>query len=149
MNIAGIVYPAYNGYSGIALEIFVAGCNQHCPNCHNPELQDFAFGKELDLGAIHEKILRNKDWIDWVGFLGGEPLDQDKYEFMRLVVSIAAKHRNVKLKLFTGHELDDVPDWCFDMFDEIKYGPYVEALKTNGFPSSSNQGVWVRGGVLN
>ena len=48
MKIADIIYDATNAYDGIAVELYISGCYRKCFNCHNPELQDFSVGKELD-----------------------------------------------------------------------------------------------------
>ena len=51
--------------------------------------------------------------------------------------------------LFTGYNLEDLQkdefDWVFMFFDVIKVGPYVEELKQERFPASSNQKVLKKG----
>lgn len=143
MRIAGTVYPAFNGYDDMAFEIYLSGCNQHCPGCHNPEMQSFELGDEW--GEVFEGLIDEIDraeWSKYISILGGEPLDQEPYELMHFVVALKARYKDKKFMMFTGHEFDDIPAWCFDMFDVIKHGRYDETQKTNTFPASTNQGIW-------
>lgn len=43
------------------------------------------------------------------------------------------KMHKQKFMMFTGHEFEDIPAWCFDMFNVIKHGKYDETKKTNWF----------------
>lgn len=148
MNIAGTIYPAYNGYDGMAYEIYISGCHQKCPGCHNHHMQNFNLGKEADVDEIAKDIKSRGPFVDYISFLGGEPLDQEGYEFMTFMVSLKARFPTLQFMLFTGHVFSDIPLWCFDMFDRIKYGPYLDTLKQEGFPASSNQAVWKKGDTI-
>lgn len=141
MNIAGFIPDATNAYKGMTFEIFVSGCTNECKGCHNPELQDFAYGEEYDVDKLLTKIEEYRGWFDMISWLGGDLLDQpDAEEYARAVKNM---YFHTPMILFTGKEKNQIPDWCYEIFDCIKYGPYVEELKQEGFPSSSNQGVIV------
>jgi len=43
--------------------------------------------------------------------------------------------------LYTGRKYEEIKPELRDLFDIIVDGPYVEELKTGGFPASSNQRV--------
>jgi anaerobic ribonucleoside-triphosphate reductase activating protein len=145
MKLAGTVFPALGAYDGTAYEIFISGCDSRCLNCHNPEMQDYEFGEDFPIDEIIRDIRSKREWIDWISFLGGEPLAQEGYQFMTTVVALKAKFPDKKFMLFTGKNKCDIPLWCYSMFDAIKYGPYVNALRTGGFPASSNQQVIRKG----
>lgn len=139
MNIAGFIPDATNAYDGIAFEIYVSGCNKRCKGCHNPEMQDFEYGKEYSIDKLLMKIDDYRGWFDIISWLGGDLLDQpEAEEYARKVRSM---HQVTPMYLFTGEDLENIPEWCFEVFDWIKYGPYVEELKCKGFPSSTNQGI--------
>ena len=106
-------------------------------------MQDFNYGNPLDTENLLKDIKNNSSWIDIISFLGGDPLDQKDHEFMRLIVAIKAKFPKKKLWLFTGNT--EVPLWVKEMFDVIKVGQYVEELRQDGFPSSSNQKILRKG----
>ena len=139
MNIGGFIPNATNCYNGIAFEIYVAGCNKRCFNCHNLELQDFEAGNEYSIDKLLNKIDNYRGWFDIIAWLGGDLLDQpDAEAYARAVRSM---HQKTPMYLFTGEDYEDIPEWCYEVFDWIKYGPYIESLATGEFPSSSNQGI--------
>lgn len=145
MNIAGVVFPAFNAYDGVAYEIYVSGCTNACYNCHSPALMDFNYGSPIDLAKLVADIDVKRDWIDTIAILGGDLLCQDKFDAMRLVTVLKANFSDKKFWLFTGSEIEDIPSWMKEIFDVIKTGKYVEELKQVGFPASSNQKVLKRG----
>lgn len=122
-------------YSGKhrALEVYVSGCNgPHCKGCHNQELWDFNVGKEFDSEWEEEFIKKLHDFkamIDKVWILGGEPLDQDHDQIMRLIDVCWANGFNVWL--FTKRELKDIPGKILIRCNYVKCGPYIEELKTD------------------
>ena len=143
--LGGIIFPAINCYDGVAYEIYLSGCTKHCKNCHNPEMQDFNYGNPLDTENLLKDIKNNSSWIDIISFLGGDPLDQNSYDFMRLASVIKIGFPEKKLWLFTGNVEEQIPLWVKEMFDVIKVGPYIEELRQDGFPASSNQKILKKG----
>ncbi|MFW6010941.1 MAG: anaerobic ribonucleoside-triphosphate reductase activating protein [Desulfosalsimonas sp.] len=58
----------------ISSVVFTAGCNFHCPYCHNPELA--SPGKNspgLDREEVYAFLSKRKDFLDAVVISGGEP----------------------------------------------------------------------------
>lgn len=136
----GLTYfPAFNAYDGVAFEIYVSGCYRNCPGCHNPDMQDFNFGKALDLFDLMQDLTRNEKWFDIISFLGGDLLCQDIEEAKKLVWALQLGFPQKRLWLFTGAEIGDIDPTFKEAFDVIKTGVYVEELRQNGFPASSNQ----------
>lgn len=68
-------YTIENG-DGIRVSIFFSGCEHYCKNCFNSELCDFDVGEEFNKDYYENKIkpLVEKDYIDGISCLGGEPL---------------------------------------------------------------------------
>ena len=67
---------------------------------------------------------------------GGEPLLQAKP-----LRDLLEELKDFDLCLYTGHELKDVPEDILSYLKYIKYGPFIEELKTTmkPFVGSSNQ----------
>ena len=119
-----------------ALEIYVSGCNNHCPGCHNPELQNFDIGTPYEnwLDSINDKIKYFNSMIDNIWILGGEPLDQDKFELEAFIMFL--NEYNKKIWLFTGHLLSDALQLIATTeidhnIDYLKYGFYDETDLTD------------------
>jgi len=143
MNIAGINPNATGPYDGVAYEIYVSGCSLHCKNCHNPELQWFDYGtdwKEMR-DQVAADLLDMKGWYDCIAILGGDLLSQDRVIAKKFIEDLKIM-TPVPFWLFTGYDVDKIPKWVWQYFDVVKYGPYVEELKQEGFPASSNQRLW-------
>lgn len=123
---------------GIACVIFFQGCSRRCKNCHNPSLWDFNGGTEVDTNEIIEKIKKHLDWYDAVVFQGGEPLEQ-KEALKELLIK--TKELGLERWLYTGYSEEEIPPDIFNLCSVIVAGEYIDELKTNGFPASSNQKV--------
>ncbi len=65
---------------GLRTSIYFAGCDHHCPGCHNPSTWDFRAGRDMSVGEIVEHIVEN-DFN--VTFSGGDPLYQ--YEALTIL----------------------------------------------------------------
>ena len=145
MRINELVFDCTNAYKGVAVELYVSGCSRHCKNCHNPELQSYDVGEEVNYRKLISELSSHREWFDIVSILGGDLLCQDDKQADLLVWTIRELLEDKKLMLFTGADLEEIPSWAFEYFDIIKYGSYKEELKQEGFPSSSNQRIIYKG----
>jgi anaerobic ribonucleoside-triphosphate reductase activating protein len=145
MNIAGIIYDAINIYDGIAIEIYISGCIHQCSGCHNPEMQDFNFGLPLDTYELMNVLNRNQKWFDIISILGGDLLCQQKEEAQALMWTIRLEYPNKKLWLFTGKDSNEIPQWCFEIFDVIKTGRYMQNFEPGEKLASWNQKLLYKG----
>ena len=132
-----------------AFEIYISGCSIHCKGCHNPELWDFNYGEELTIDYISDLIDKIEDagkLVKEIRILGGEPLQNNQDELLDLILDLKLFFcGDIKFVLFTGFDLKEVPHWCLDVFDSVKYGRYIEELRVDGQDyASSNQGVWIK-----
>lgn len=129
--------------------IYFQGCHFKCFNCHNPELQDFNVAVEqFTPNELIQQLEINKDFYNTVVLLGGEPLQQNINDIEKLLKLLHDK--GFKVVLYTGYNFEDIQHYSFLKYVNIlKCGRYIEKLKTNNFPASTNQKVYINdGGVF-
>ena len=142
VRLAGTEYNLDDG----TYDIFVSGCTRKCVGCFNPEVQNFAFGEEIDIDLIIKKIQFNNSMIKAIRVMGGDLLCQDQREAEYFTSIMRGNFSDKPLILYTGALIDDIPHWCYELFDSIKYGPYIESLKCNDPRfGSSNQKIINKG----
>lgn len=130
---------------GCRVSLFVSGCRIKCPGCHNPEAQEFSYGKAFGRFAI-KKVMDALEpyWIDGLSILGGEPLEpENRLRVENLCMSVKDKYPNKTIWLYTGHVMDItvLGSSIFNWVDVVVDGPYVEKLRDPSleFRGSSNQ----------
>lgn len=110
MNYAAIRnYDIANG-EGVRTSLFVSGCNFHCPNCFNPEAQNFEYGERFT-GETAEKIMTmiSDSTISGLSILGGDPLCQDTDGMIALsTLCRRVRDRGKTVWLWTGFLWEDV-----------------------------------------
>ena len=137
---AGIRETVKDGL-GMALEIFFQGCNKRCPKCHNPELQDFDGGSEMDTKDIIAKMYFSV--YESLVLCGGEPLDQP-YATLELLETM--EQFEVPTILYTGYEWEEIDDKTKELATVIICGPYEAKRKRAGtFTASYNQKIYLKG----
>ena len=145
LNVADIRFSFQDGFGEPSLVIYFQGCKFHCKGCYNPELWDFEPKNIYTPEELIQEVNQNKEFYDTVVLLGGEPLHQDLNsltEFLKLL-----KQNQYKVILYTGYELKELKKYKFlEYVDIIKCGQYIEELKTDSFPASSNQKVYINKG---
>ncbi len=76
MRIAGIVSTSTVDVPGVPVSVlFTAGCNFHCPYCHNFDICRANAGYDASLNEIEEKLDSNI-LVEGVNITGGEPTVQ-------------------------------------------------------------------------
>lgn len=123
-----------DGY-GYRTVLFLQGCNLRCPGCQNPSTWDINKGtligvKEL-AQQLREKCLNKKLTVS-----GGEPLLQTD-----ALKELLEELKDFDLCLYTGHELNEVPQEILKYLKYIKVGSFKKELKTTmkPFVGSTNQ----------
>ena len=141
-------FDIVNG-QGIAVSLFVQGCNQHCKGCFNKSTWDFDSGKEWNQD-IEDKFIElcQRQYVSCVSFLGGDPLDQPQEDMIHLLKRV---QEEVKKPIFmwTGHYLDDeINNPVIRHVDYLIDGDFQEDKKesTLKLRGSSNQKIWYRNG---
>ncbi len=125
---------------GLRTSIYFAGCDHHCPGCHNPSTWDFSAGRDMSVGEIVEHIVEN-DFN--VTFSGGDPLYQ--YEALTILAR-AIKAASKTIWCYTGftyEQLASDPRYSelLSNIDVLVDGPFILALRDTDlrFRGSSNQ----------
>ena len=139
IRIAGTEFSIKNK----SFEIYVQGCYRACSGCHNPETQPFDGGTAVDIQEfLREQQRRTSlfpDMVKNIYVTGGDLLCQNG-SIAEYFSRIACDLWQDKYKwLFTGCEYEKLPEWVWNYYDIVKCGQYVETLKQEGFPASSNQ----------
>lgn len=143
-RIAGIINNSVVDGPGLRTAIFFSGCRRHCKGCHNPEAQDFNYGKEYTEDDIDKILTLARNVGDsGITLTGGHPLEPENYEFAYEMVK-KAKEYNLNVWLYTGYVFEQIPIMYMDLIslcDVVVDGPFVENLKSNDclYRGSTNQ----------
>lgn len=128
--------------------LYFCGCPHKCKNCHSPELQnENYFGcQEVDCHSLLEiiKFYHNiyKKYVESLVLLGGDPVVYAK--FLQEFLKDLKADLNFEVVLYTGFLFEDIDESLKDYVDIIVDGKYIDELKTNKFPASSNQRIFVK-----
>ena len=132
---------------GVRVSIFMQGCSFNCKNCFNPETHDFKGGKEFTDQTIARVIeLANKDFIEGLSILGGEPMHPQNIEATgQLAKAFKGKYPNKSVWVWTGFLFDrDLKDKeVLKYIDVLVDGQFEEELYSPmlKWKGSSNQRV--------
>lgn len=131
------------GDTTASVTIWFSGCSFKCKNCYNKRLWDKGYGIKYSAKETSKIVIDmcNKLNIKSVVLLGGEPLQQDRQELLSLCRLL--REANLKIWLYTGYEFDEFKNsQIADCINVVKCGKYIDELKQDGFPASSNQRVY-------
>jgi len=110
-KIAGIYWDDTAAAPGISLSVYFSGCHFHCPGCHNPEAQDFNYGREYDLDVrqeIMEKLKKN-GVMRTLSILGGEPLNNENIgDVLNLIGWCKLDYPDLKIYVWTGYTIEEL-----------------------------------------
>lgn len=90
MNVLTLTTPDIENGFGCRVTVWVAGCNRHCPGCHNPHTWLYNQGKKLLSDEVMDKVFAecNHHYIKGITISGGDPFDQDEASLNELLVFI-------------------------------------------------------------
>lgn len=125
---------------GLRTSIYFAGCDHHCPGCHNPQTWSFSAGSDMSVDELYNVVIE----ADFnVTFTGGDPVYQ-----ARQIAPLAKKivDAGKTIWLYTGFTIEQLAK-LKDAHELLKYieavveGPYIDALRDTdlAFRGSSNQ----------
>lgn len=122
---------------GIRMVIFFQGCSRGCADCHNPETWSEKQGEIWEIDELLKYIEENAK-TKRVTLSGGEPLEQ--INAVKIIVK-KLKELDYDITLYTGYELEDVPQDILCDLKYIKTGRYIKELRTTITPyfGSENQ----------
>lgn len=125
---------------GLRTSIYLAGCDHHCPGCHNPQSWDFNGGTDLSVDRIMEEVEANGFNVT---LTGGDPIYHAKE---LLPLAIVLRERGYDIWLYTGflmEQLLEMPDAraLLPWIDVVVDGPFIEAQRDVHliFRGSANQ----------
>lgn len=130
---------------GLRTVLWVAGCEHHCKNCHNPETWDkesgVYFGAE-DKAELFEKL--GKDFIEGITFSGGDPLaTYNRRKVTNLAKEIRETFGDSKtIWLYSGYTYEDIKHLkIMEYLNVLVDGKFIEELKDTDlhWRGSSNQ----------
>ena len=127
---------------GFRTSIYCAGCDHHCPGCHNPQSWDFDGGEEWSVDDLMAEI--TEDPFADVTFTGGDPLYQAA-AFTELARRIK-QETNKNIWCYTGFLFEDIRDKAqfqelFNHIDVIVDGRFDLSQRNEDLPfrGSANQ----------
>lgn len=138
----------------LSYDIYLSGCSAQpkCEGCHNPDEWDFNKGtlwdNDINLSKL-EQVFKFDKLIDRILIMGGEPLDNDHEELIRLIDYL--KKFEKEIYLFTRRELEEVPKEILEKIDYVKTGRYKPELtvennvQKNIHLATSNQIIYQKG----
>lgn len=107
-----------------SLCIYISGCQNHCKNCHYPDLKFCDYGNILKDNII-SFVTAYLTQITCVCFLGeGNNKIVEHIEFFNHVKFV--RRLNLKTALYSGREI--FPEEWMKIFDYVKVGSYRENL---------------------
>lgn len=125
---------------GFRTSIYFAGCDHHCPSCHNPSTWDHEAGSDMSIAEIMERI---NDADCNVTFSGGDPMLQAE---ALLPLAEAIRRQGKTIWCYTGYTYEQVlhdksMSRLLPYLEVLVDGPFIESLRDTSllFRGSSNQ----------
>lgn len=131
MNIAHIEEHSFIYGPNCRFVIWVQGCSIRCKGCWNAEMWGFEDKTILSVQELLSKIENEKELIEGITLLGGEPLDQ-----FEEVTELLQKCRKIGLStmLFTGYEMEEITQkkmtYILENTDILVTGRYDQTKRT-------------------
>ena len=151
MRVLTITTPDIENGLGCRVTVWEAGCNRHCPGCHNPHTWIYNQGKELLSDEVLDKIMYEAgyDYIQGITLSGGDPFDQDEESLKELLTFIKMfklEYPSKDIWIYSGGLYEDFlkNDTIRDILiwsDVLVDGPFVQEKKLLDLPfkGSTNQ----------
>ena len=136
---------------GLRTSIYLAGCNHHCPGCHNPSSWDFRGGTEMNVDELADIVIAHGFNVT---LTGGDPLQTPNPSgLLRLVKRLKAE--GLKIWCYTGYTFEELADHeelkeLVGEFEAIVEGPFIAAERDPDlrFRGSRNQHIIQPDGTL-
>lgn len=126
---------------GLRTSIYCAGCEHHCPGCHNPQSWDVSAGQVYDINQLFEEIKKAEMNVT---FTGGDPMLFPE-GFIRLAEMIK-KNTDMTIWCYTGYKFESLMQHArrralAELCDVIVDGPYLASQRDLSLPfrGSHNQ----------
>ena len=126
---------------GLRTSLYCAGCENHCPGCHNPQSWDTSGGQPIAVDKLFRDIV---DADMNVTFTGGDPMLHP--EGFIALARMLRQHTNKTIWCYTGYRFEDLLQHptrkaLVELCDVIVDGRYIEAERDLSlhFRGSRNQ----------
>jgi len=123
--------------------IWVQGCSRHCKGCQAVHTWSHSGGELYDIGEVIRNILLQKDKIEGVTFLGGEPFEQAE---ALGIIAERVQEKGLSVLCFTGGKYEELREnpvnkKLLDNTDLLIDGEFIQELTDYSRPwsGSSNQ----------
>ena len=129
--------------------IYVSGCHNHCPGCHNPESQVFGSGTDYTLKEVVNLV--ESYGHKRVTLSGGDPFWNSDI-CICLCMELRKRIPEIDIWAYTGLTLgaiqasSDSKPALLAQLDGLVDGPFIEDLRSEDtlWRGSSNQRIWTR-----
>lgn len=137
IRLAGFINASAADGPGIRSVLFVQGCSRKCYGCHNERTWNINGGRIMSVPVLMKYILAHCRTRK-ITISGGEPLEQS-CAIKVLLAALSDAHFDICL--YTGYELNEVPDNIISALHYLKVGQYRADLARiqKPFVGSSNQ----------
>ena len=126
---------------GLRTSIYLAGCDHHCPGCHNPQSWDPAGGEPMTIDALLQIIAREQMPVT---LSGGDPLRQAPA--VARLVSVIKRQLGYNVWCYTGYTWERIVATpalldAVRQVDVLVDGPFQQAQRDISllFRGSANQ----------
>jgi anaerobic ribonucleoside-triphosphate reductase activating protein len=141
IRILGIKYGTSVDGIGLRTSLYCAGCENHCPGCHNPQSWDENGGEAISVDELYHRIVE----ADMnVTFTGGDPMFHP--EGFIALARLLKRNTNKTIWCYTGYRFEDllahpIRRQLVELCDAIVDGRYIEAERDLSlyFRGSRNQ----------
>lgn len=125
---------------GLRTSIYFAGCNHHCPGCHNPQSWPLDSGTPMTIDEIIAVVESNGFHVT---FSGGDPMLHAE-----ALLPLAARLTSLGYKIwcYTGYTFEQLLHMppqrrLLDYVEVLVDGPFIQSLRDISlrFRGSSNQ----------
>lgn len=127
---------------GVRTVLWLAGCNHHCPYCHNPETWDPKTGQPFTEDTMKELLSYvSQSFVEGLTLSGGDPLFPANRETVFYIVKqIKEKFPEKNIWLWTGYLWEDVKDLeLLKYIDVLVDGPFLISEKDIRLPYSGSR----------
>ena len=141
IRILSIKYGTSVDGIGLRTSLYCAGCENHCPGCHNPQSWDENGGDAISVDELYQRIVE----ADMnVTFTGGDPMYHP--EGFIALASLIKRHTDKTIWCYTGYRFEELLSHplrrqLVELCDVIVDGRYIEAERDLSlhFRGSRNQ----------
>lgn len=114
---------------GLRCIVWVSGCENYCPGCHNPETWDYEVGHELTLEEYNTIIEQlSSPEISGLTFTGGDPMaPHNRADAAAWFAELKRQFPHKTIWVYSGHLFEEIQQYLKDV-DVLIDGKYVAAL---------------------